>query len=1662
MRNRRFTRRLFAVLMVFVMVVGFIPTTVLAVDGINSPPTVVSGQEIQAGVATPASGDGSLPAVAYTVYTGDWFTDADGDPLTYSVVSAAYGTDDVSADVSISGGTIAYTPASAQAGGTVIIVVSANDGAADSTGNVTINVTVNPVPADTGGAQPPTEPSGQGTQTGDAAGLFRTMAVAPTFTKDLKTYETVALNADLKLSVTVTDAESYQWESSANKETWTGIDTATGASYQPVTASAGTVYYRVTASSEAGSVTSNVVNVTVLPEGSTATASFGFNADNTVECEVGDTKYLTASASGSTKINYRWFQNGDSKLSSKSATAFFLDTSITAEYSVYCVVTIDNIYNFESDHIKVQISAAETVPENAYDFAPGNWGALGEQPDHIYIAGASVYAVTTQGQDWDTMEFGYRIQLDYSVADDEEFSLFFRNGYEEYSASYGCIPVISSNGDEFGTKVAASAVADAAFRKLDVKLSGGKAQVILYVYDSSRDYTMGTRTKLILDFSKVQTAITDATPGAGQWVLLEDLFRKSKAYLALPYGAETAEVTLAVRDTSSVKVGDGTPITVMDGRCIISLPSTTDSHGESSAITLMNGEEAIREYEIICRSAQYDDLPDAVTDYLVIGSQYTNARGTSTYGIRGVGTLLGSTGTVSDYDCLGPATLGSFGGYITYYYEDAIYDDPNKPYGVDFITFGNSVEGSNEFGEPGQVWVSENGTDWYALAGSIHYDNCAIWNCSITYTKAANGSSTWTDSLGRSFDAGWNTYEYPLRENYPLHVFAEGEEEEMTLIGILLLPQGEANEYGNTLPPFTDFGYTDVGQRSNGATGVDSPENGDNVAGNPYQGSITKGTRTYLATTDGMDLAWAVDADGQPVAFPNGIHYVKIATASNIDNGAIGEKSTEVNMVRVAAASGSAVGVTAAPTGITVDGVALSLTSGTYVYNDVVVDGPFAVRVDAPEGTNVYINSIRGKDMYFSSMPDHRMLRIIVQEGQKEPVIYYLNLVETAENPEPAATLTLDPNGGTVNGSTEAVEVKFDAHMSGIVLPTPTIRNKNVDFAGWYSAGQKLYTTYPSEVADLTLMARWSVKPGSGGPSGTINVSFRLIGSTLAELEDELDTIDLADGDYKGAKYVTWIATVNYAMHEGDTVYDLFVKALNNAGLRSVGAEQGYVRTIYAPSVLGGHALSEFTNGKNSGWMYTINGIHPLYGVTEQELSNGDKVIWHYVNDYAWEVEDWAKLGGSGWPQLSTPAHNYWNKWLEAEDRAPNPSDASGGPSLTSAGSSTLTPKATATNGAASVTISTSDIAPFISDAKAKNSTSIIIAPEITGTASKVSVDIPKSSLSSIASKTDAGLTVETTVGSITIPNGALASIASQAQGDTVTVSLESVDNTTLTPAQQEAVGDSPVYDINVFSGGRNISGFGGESITISLPYTLPEGEDPSSVTVWYLNDAGVLEQIACTYDPLTGMATFTTDHLSYYVVGYSEAAPPPVPGQVFSDVSPTDWFYDSVIDAVYRGLMNGTSATTFSPNDQMTRAMLVTVLHRLEGSPVATGASSFTDVKNGEWYTDAVTWANTNNIVTGYGGGLFGTDDSVTREQMATILHRYASYKNYDTTRTADLASYTDAPEINDWALDALQWANAGGLITGRTTTTLAPGGSATRAEVAAIIVRFVDGIVR
>lgn len=176
-----------------------------------------------------------------------------------------------------------------------------------------------------------------------------------------------------------------------------------------------------------------------------------------------------------------------------------------------------------------------------------------------------------------------------------------------------------------------------------------------------------------------------------------------------------------------------------------------------------------------------------------------------------------------------------------------------------------------------------------------------------------------------------------------------------------------------------------------------------------------------------------------------------------------------------------------------------------------------------------------------------------------------------------------------------------------------------------------------------------------------------------------------------------------------------------------------------------------------------------------------------------------------------------------------------------------------------------------------------------------------------------------------------------------------------------------------------------------------------------------------------------------------------------FTDVKKSDWFYEGVSYVYESGLMGGTGNTTFSPNTATTRGMIVTILHRLEGTPAVSGGA-FTDVAAGQYYTEAVAWASANSMVDGYGNGTFGPNDPITREQMAAILYRYAQFKGIDVSTAEDLSEFSDAAAVSGYAADAMRWAVGTGVISGVGDHALAPQSGATRAQVATILMRFCE----
>ena len=241
---------------------------------------------------------------------------------------------------------------------------------------------------------------------------------------------------------------------------------------------------------------------------------------------------------------------------------------------------------------------------------------------------------------------------------------------------------------------------------------------------------------------------------------------------------------------------------------------------------------------------------------------------------------------------------------------------------------------------------------------------------------------------------------------------------------------------------------------------------------------------------------------------------------------------------------------------------------------------------------------------------------------------------------------------------------------------------------------------------------------------------------------------------------------------------------------------------------------------------------------------------------------------------------------------------------------------------------------------------------------------------------------------------------------------------------------------------------------TVTLTPVPDEGYALSTLTVTdrFGDAVRVTEQADGTY-------TFTMPNGQVTVTATFVETEEPV-AEPFVDVAEGDWFYDAVVYAYQNELMDGVGGNRFAPNSETTRAQLVTILYRLEGEPTVSGDLPFTDVESGTWYTDAILWAAQNNIVNGVNDTEFAPGDEITRQQLVTILYRYAEAKGYDVSASADLSGYPDAGQVQDYAQPAMAWAVAENIIQGMEDGTLKPAGNASRAQIATILMRFCEDV--
>ena len=276
------------------------------------------------------------------------------------------------------------------------------------------------------------------------------------------------------------------------------------------------------------------------------------------------------------------------------------------------------------------------------------------------------------------------------------------------------------------------------------------------------------------------------------------------------------------------------------------------------------------------------------------------------------------------------------------------------------------------------------------------------------------------------------------------------------------------------------------------------------------------------------------------------------------------------------------------------------------------------------------------------------------------------------------------------------------------------------------------------------------------------------------------------------------------------------------------------------------------------------------------------------------------------------------------------------------------------------------------------------------------------------------------------------------------------------------------------FAGGSGGSGGGGGSRKPSVTYYTLHFETDGGSAITDMREAYNTRISLTRYVPTRQGHTFNgwysdssltnqvsevslTKNMTVYA-GWRADENPDIVVNPFTDVSEKDWFYNDAMFVYKNGLMLGTSKALFSPHGTATRGMMATILWRMEGSLAPKGENSFTDVEAGRWYADAITWAAENGIFAGYSMDKFGPDDPITREQLTAIFYRYADYKGYKLTITGNLDKFEDADKITDYAKTVMQWAVGNGLIKGKSENLLDPQGTATRAEISAMLHRFVE----
>lgn len=663
----------------------------------------------------------------------------------------------------------------------------------------------------------------------------------------------------------------------------------------------------------------------------------------------------------------------------------------------------------------------------------------------------------------------------------------------------------------------------------------------------------------------------------------------------------------------------------------------------------------------------------------------------------------------------------------------------------------------------------------------------------------------------------------------------------------------------------------------------------------------------------------------------------------------------------------------------------------------------------------------------------------------------------------------------SANWQTVLKEYNNGVYAIGVAKPKPA--NNDIDIIN-KAVADTIYAALNAAINRMNAVPVQSV--------GNITVAVSVDANTLGLGYLVRPTLVTVPKYTRASKVVTDLLSQNgYSWTNTGTVNSAFylagIKPVDQTKAKPADFLQGISGFSFNNSDKTDRTLGEFDYNNWSGWMYSVgdggNSEYPSFpgiGSAEYRMINGEVMRWQFTlygygadlnaensawgtssvisslgnkSELTWEV---ASLRKSKSDTELEKDSNFTKAIKVLEEPAATQEEIdsaynalinqSGNTGGTAGGDAAVTTNPAVTvdeKGTASVDLNAKDMKAIIDRAKDEEAISIIIEPEIEGSASKVAVSLPRPSVEEIAKDTKAALVVKTGIADVKIPTASIADLGGRGD-NTVTISMENLkDKSGKTTGQVKVEIKSGDTVIKQLSGG--------------ISATLPVAEPTSGTVLVLVTDEGakIIRKSALDGKTITALL----DGSCTLVVKDNT--------KTFSDTK-NHWAADSVIFASSHELFQGVTATEFAPGANMSRAMLATVLWRLENEADATAVNSFNDVEPDNWYSDAVLWASQNKIVDGYGSGLFGTNDNITREQLAVMLYRYAKQLGMGVSTTDDLSKFGDGGGVSSWASDAMKWAVGSGLISGKGSGNLDPSGNATRAEVSTIMQRMVKLMVK